>query len=765
MAFGKKKQKPKFSSSAAMARNNAELLEAVKQIQDEDEAEDAGVRSNIFKMIDQGTGTIVDLWAPPRMKIQSDYIEMGDEALTICTVSNWPTNLTYGWLNELLEDSDLADVKIDVSMHIHPIRKEYALQYMKDKRISAESSKMAEASHGKKETSTTRIYDEQINTASQIYDLLQANDTENLFQVSLVFGIYGHNVIETDPETGERYVVKDAKEDVIEKMDRFKRTLARHAGGGFAVKPLLHQQRDGIKSLLPWGYGGLHSFQNMYTSALATCFPFTHGELAVEDGILYGINPATSQPYFFDSFNRDWVKSYSAVIIGNTGSGKSATVKTLLGRYAVRGTQVFIIDPAINTMGEYTNLATSLDGTVIDFGGSSGVYMNPFELLPPMNWHKGQKTDQAKAEETYRTKKEYLIGLLDLMRNKYVLENQISDRSLDAFTKVMTVLIDRLYTAKGFDIRSGHFDYNKWTPEAMPTMTDFYKVLCIYSDFVQDYSTYDQIKAWYNNNTTPDNTLRDYRRFESRVRYGYANSVVQSTSAIWKGPELKALQFTRDFVEEYVPNNDSEIHSEKASLFSGDPKHHADLENGCIVFRFGNLSNSMKDIATYLTFELIYQRINAAQDGSDKYKNYIVAMDECWKLLSTKYARDYIVKLSREGRKLRTGIWVISQKYSDFDGENKVLFDQANTQIIMSLSGEEVDKLSSDIDLSQTLAQFINSDKTNIRPGCGLLHVNGRRHTTVAFYCAMSDMEMAIADTVDANKPALTKEQIINFVR
>lgn len=60
----------------------------------------------------------------------------------------------------------------------------------------------------------------------------------------------------------------------------------------------------------------------------------------------------------------------------------SAYAKTLLGRLALQGTQLFIIDPANNAGGEYTNLATSLDGTIIDFGGKDGIYLNPFKQHP-----------------------------------------------------------------------------------------------------------------------------------------------------------------------------------------------------------------------------------------------------------------------------------------------------------------------------------------------------------------------------------------------
>lgn len=762
MAFGRKRKGQKYTASVAAARTGDAALDAMIRDQNASDERETAIRSDVFKMIDQGTGTIVDLWAPPRMKILSDYIELGNEALAICTISNWPTRLSYGWLNQLLEDPSLSDVKIDVSMHIHPIRKEYALQYMRDKKVSAESSKMAEQGKGKKGTTALAAYSKQIDTASMIYRLLEDNDSENLFQVSITFGIYGQEDIQTDPETQERYVHKDAKEDVIEKMDRFKRALAKNSGGGFAVKPLLHQQRDGIKSLLPFGYGGLHSFQNMYTSALATCYPFTHGELSVENGILYGINPYTKQTYFFDSFNRDWVNNYSTIVIGGSGFGKSATVKTLLGRYAIHGTQVFVIDPAMSAEGEYTNLATSLDGTVIEFGGRNGVYMNPFELVRPGKWEPGMPTNQEEASTIYRTKKEYLVGLFDLMRKKYIEENQIVGKNLDAFSSVVQTMIDRVYQVKRISIQRGRWNYAQWEQSSMPTMSDFHAMLVEQCKLVETRNTREKIEAWGADHLSGGRLKRDTP--EEITMFLYYLAVVRgSDKRVWKEPELAVLTFMRDFVAEYARKTDDDTYSEKAALFSG--RRQADISSNCIVFRFGEIANSLKDIATYLTFELIYSRINSSQSDNARFSHYIVAMDECWKLLTTRYTHGYIMRLAREGRKLNTGVWVISQRYTDFQGDNRTLFTQADTKIILALPQDEIDLLTDDIDLSPSLAQVINADCGHTSPGVGVLNVAGKRHASVAFYCCMSQMELAIADTSDATRKALTPQQIMDFVR
>lgn len=1329
--FGNKnKGNAGFGRAASLSGGNKDAaLRAIREANESDDAENLKIKSDIFRMIEQGTGTIEDLWAPPHMRIYSDYIDMNGEVLAICTISNWPDSLTYGWLNSLLEDETLSDVKIDVSMHIHPVRKEYALQYMQDKKVSAEASKQAEEERGKTNKKNTSVYDQQIETAGNLYNLLEGNPNENFFQVSVVFGIYGHDTYQTEAD-GTRTLARSAKEDVIEKTDRFKKALQKNSQGGFAIKPLLHQQREGIKSLMPFGYGGLHAFQSMYTSALATSYPFTHGELQSDDGVFYGINPWTQQPYFLNQFDGRYATNYNTVITGSSGSGKaiesktpvyqvicedahiknviktpigdikignkilagngtvctvtgvfpqgvrgnnyrvklrdgrevlasdnhlwsvvkkshgekkaslmtteemydggvrahggyqyhipvmpaielsernlpvdpwlvgvligdgclkgnalafssaddfivervrrivssdgyevykalpnrkdyytwtmgipsdsskktkkhfvkdtplwialqdlgligkgsyekripreyllgsiaqrrellaglididgscsrgrwvlhtvsemlrddylelvrslgyvaavsideradryrdgkaykiqiwtndelaslprknealraylagkrqrdtfergvptvfgdgiaddelpldpwmvgffavkgkvgdfgfgpvaslalhddmlaavndhisdgtglvacgnpkaigharewqfadlddslgrghrvsrssfaeaviglgfgthqaerrlpesylhasvavreqlldgliaarghvradgmcsfnigavgladdvvsllrslgyspsvsifgnggrkircrlaprgssrlngysdiaivdivpddeprdmvcitvdscdrtfvcgdyivthnSATVKTLLGRYAIRGSQVFIIDPAANASGEYTNLATSLDGAVIDFGGKNGVYMNPFELSVPSSWAPGMETDQQQAQGIYRDKKEYLTGLFDIMRQHYIAENSLGAMNLQSFSKVMSQLVDFLYIFKRLSISRGKWDYNQWSQARMPTMKDFRFLMREFRKMVAQFSTRERLESWGHEHTKNGVPVSGNSPTEF-VRWIYWRAITRRNDQLWGQAELDVISFALGFIEEYAADENDELYSEKAALFSG--RRQADLSRQCIVFRFGNIPTNIQDIATYLAFELIYTRLNATKDEAadpDIYDSRIVVMDECWKLLESDSARNYIMKLVREGRKMKTGVWSISQRYTDFQGENRALFDQSDMKIILALSGDEVALLIDDIDLPVTLADVINSDKNGINRGVGIISISGKKKMTFPFYCKMSELEFAIADTTDSNKKALTADDIINF--
>ena len=124
-------------------------------------------------------------------------------------------------------------------------------------------------------------------------------------------------------------------------------------------------------------------------------------------------------------------------------------------------------------------------------------------------------------------------------------------------------------------------------------------------------------------------------------------------------------------------------------------------------------------------------------------------------------SRSYLESLFREGRKINTGVWMISQSYEDFHGPNEVFFKLAETKLIMSIPDIEVTQITDDIELSSSMADMINADKYATNPGVGILHLSGKRKETVAFYCNMSDLERKVADTVDATKPQMKPSDFI----
>lgn len=1331
----------KMTRVASMQGSTDEALRAMQEDNSAEDAEARRIRGDIYKMLDQGTASITDLWAPPRMKILYDNIEMGEESLAVYTISNWPTELQYGWFNNLIDDDSLSDIKMDVSMHIHPIRKEFATTYLQDKFAAAASDAAAEQERGKVKQANQEIYQRQQDTAQLMMNMLK-NGNENMFQVSLVIGIYGQNKWAVD-EDGNEYLEKDAHQDLVEKTNRFKKVLSKNSQGGFGLKPLLHQQRDGIKSLMPMGYGGLHAFQNFYTSALATAYPFTQGNMQVDNGVLFGLQLPSSQPVFFNPFDRKWLHSYNLLCIGAMGSGKqlqltstvnrviltktdenviknsekckiadlrvndniingdgtpckvtniynqgtrsdnyrfmfedgreivsgaehlwdvvvqthggrkkdvvmsskemyeklrphrkgtcyqyhirnngvinysekdlpldpwfvgfmigdgclagkqcdfstgdaeivdrirtlfepygyriykqmpdnpadytwcirfngankaddsfnlkqrlkdidllghtsytkripvdylqssieqrrellaglmdsdgtahngrysystvndglkddfmeltrslgytttlridnrpwkytqsdvaysigilthddicwlerkrkdkqdflnsrskrdtcarkdpkvyddaedisslplspwlvgfmlargkcqkskrsrprtgdtvidrktyvslsddeimtfsdhmpdslslveaksfketgdgrkqyiigipgvrlgrnivssddafcdaieeaglfdkgvnrsisdrylhasvevreqllsgliaargyegggsngtdtqinvaepvghsvielveelgyaytssvtkvrggknrmeisikcerdgyrrmdiesqmvaitdivpddtpremaciavdspdktflvddfirthnSAYAKTLLGRLALQGTQLFIIDPANNAGGEYTNLATSLDGTIIDFGGKDGIYLNPFELSVPSTWHKGSATDSRQASSIFKAKKEYLGNLIDIMADQFMEGSDAAYVFGAARAKipfVLDALLNAVYITHGISIGGKRFKFDQWVQtDKMPTLTDFYNLVSEYDKNLGLYQTRDQIMAWGQQNLR-DGTLINKSSKTDKIMFAYYNYIIRSNNEVWKKEEHEAVHLLRNILEPFMAGEEGEEMSPKAALFHGERR--ADLTNQCVVFRFGGKDSNeqIKELAIFMCFELINQRVTAVTTNT-VYKNKIVVMDEAWKLIKTKSARSYVEKFCREGRKANTGIWLLSQSYMDFQGDNAVFADLSEMQIILSVPENEVSLLIEDLGLSSSIADMINSDKSKHTPGTGVLAIKGRIKKKIPIYNYMSPLEAQIADTADATKPPM----------
>ena len=119
--------------------------------------------------------------------------------------------------------------------------------------------------------------------------------------------------------------------------------------------------------------------------------------------------------------------------------------------------------------------------------------------------------------------------------------------------------------------------------------------------------------------------------------------------------------------------------------------------------------------------------------------------------------------MSREGRKLRAGLWLISQKYADFAGENEDLWEQAQVKLVFGLPSSDARKVQVALDLSPSMTAYIDQDSNRMGPGYGLLSVRGK--TTCMFYCEQTPLEQRVADTTDSNRPPLTLAEIIGFER
>ena len=111
------------------------------------------------------------------------------------------------------------------------------------------------------------------------------------------------------------------------------------------------------------------------TSESACAFwPFTVMDLNQSGGLVYGINPESQNML---RYNRKTGKNYNAIIMGESGSGKSYLVKEeITQKFLNTNEKIIIIDP----QAEYVDLVRALGGTVIELSQSSKLHLNPLDM-------------------------------------------------------------------------------------------------------------------------------------------------------------------------------------------------------------------------------------------------------------------------------------------------------------------------------------------------------------------------------------------------
>ena len=124
------------------------------------------------------------------------------------------------------------------------------------------------------------------------------------------------------------------------------------------------------------GWGKQLAFDLGSTSCL---YSMVSGDmLEVPNGLVLGINTDSNAPVIFDFQKRT---NYNVAIIGTSGSGKSFTAKMILRRLLEKypDSLCFVIDP----MGEYYDIADSLNLDKIQITGNDELGFDPFKLLEP----------------------------------------------------------------------------------------------------------------------------------------------------------------------------------------------------------------------------------------------------------------------------------------------------------------------------------------------------------------------------------------------
>lgn len=235
------------------------------------------------------------------------------------------------------------------------------------------------------------------------------------------------------------------------------------------IRPLYFKQLDALKETLPLNNNILQdNNRNMTTAGLAAMFPIARTKSSTKEGIYLGRDLFTGLPMNLETFC-DGLSNANIGIFGIPGSGKSVTVKTIIGRTALINRKSSILD----IEGEYVSLTEKLGGRVIKVRQSIPVGINLFDI--DIDEDEGFIDIDSKVTEI----RAIMYGIINKYENRTLKPYEIADieKAVKAVynEKEITKDINSIYEKSGGKIE-GKITFGN-IKKKMPTLTDFHRVM------------------------------------------------------------------------------------------------------------------------------------------------------------------------------------------------------------------------------------------------------------------------------------------------
>ena len=219
------------------------------------------------------------------------------------------------------------------------------------------------------------------------------------------------------------------------------------------LRPLGDRQELGFQMALPLAKDTLPLHRILTTESACAFWPFSVTDLNQADGLVYGINPESQNMI---RYNRKTGKNYNAIVLGESGSGKSYIIKEeWLQKFLKTDEKIIIIDP----QGEYVGAVEEIGGTVITVSQNSKLHLNPLDMDIQYGGN-GENPLPVKCAEI-----EALVGVM------LGSEQLLGPVESNIIHKVGTNLYKGYYTHMQEMVKQG-ITCDK---AAMPTLRDFYE--------------------------------------------------------------------------------------------------------------------------------------------------------------------------------------------------------------------------------------------------------------------------------------------------
>jgi type IV secretory pathway VirB4 component len=374
----------------------------------------------------------LDMITPSVVKFYTDYFICGNTFRCVWALREYPTSTSEQAILRYLGEKDGVTLRI-YTRHVTAVE---------EKRIISNA-----ANKNRMQRSSTNNLQQSIAAESNLQDVAQLaadmhRNREPLLHVAVFIEMISDSldnlrILQTEVQT----------ELVRSKLN---------------VDKLMLRQQHGFMSVMP---SGRNMFKEQFervipASSTANLYPFSFSGKTDEQGFYLGKDRYGGN-IIVDFDKRDDDKTNSnALILGNSGQGKSYLLKLILTNLREKGKHIVCLDPEL----EFAELTLNLGGCFIDL--MSGEYI--INVLEPKTWDDGSNSDED-VPQAFKSKTK-LSQHISFLRDFFRSYKDFSDREIDT----IELLLIKLYAK--FNI-SDDTDWNSIQPTDYPILSDFYALV------------------------------------------------------------------------------------------------------------------------------------------------------------------------------------------------------------------------------------------------------------------------------------------------
>lgn len=391
------------------------------------------------------TKDFFDMILPGTVKFLSDHYIVGDSYRCVWAIREYPPST-----EEQAILSQLAD-RNGVTLRIY----HRLVESMEQRKIIQNATRRNRLKNGGNDVSESIEAEGNLQDVIELLANLRKNK-EPLLHCSVF--------IELKAKSMEK--LKELQSDIAMELTRSK----------ISVDRLTLRQKEGFLSAVPTGSNqfGAQYERVLPASSVANLYPFNFSGKTDPQGAYIGRDKyGTNILVDFDRRAEDKTNS-NALILGNSGQGKSYLLKLILTNIRESGKRIICLDPE----SEYETLCDALGGCYIDF--MSGEYtINPLE---PKAWTDSVEDIDANTPEAFKKVtrlSQHIAFLKDFFRSY----KDFTDSQIDT----IEILLSKLYARFGI---TDSTDYSVKKASDFPVMQDFYN-LC-----EEEFMTYDKQRKY-----------------------------------------------------------------------------------------------------------------------------------------------------------------------------------------------------------------------------------------------------------------------------